>query len=75
MGLVYLTIVVVFVAAIVIFVVQNREPVTMSFLGFGVRAPLAILAVIVCVLGAINGGSVYASLRKSVSESQLTGAR
>jgi uncharacterized integral membrane protein len=72
---VYLAIVVVFVAVIVTFVVQNRELVTMSFLGFGVRAPLAILAVIVYVLGAITGGSVYALLRKSVSESQLTGAR
>jgi uncharacterized integral membrane protein len=59
----------------VIFVVQNRELVTMSFLGFGVRAPLAILAVIVYVLGAITGGSVYALLRKSVSASQLTRAR
>jgi uncharacterized integral membrane protein len=71
----YLAIVAVFVAAIVIFVVQNREVVTMSFLGFGVRAPLAILAVVFYVLGAITGGSVYALLRKSVSESQLTGAR
>jgi uncharacterized integral membrane protein len=72
---VYLAIVVVFVAAIVIFIVQNRARVTMSFLGFGVRAPLAILAVVVYVLAAITGGSVYALLRKSVSESQLTGVR
>ena len=43
---VHLTIVIVFVAAIVIFMFQNREMVTMSFLGFSVRAPLAILAVI-----------------------------
>ena len=41
---VYLAIVVVFLAAILIFIVQNRELVTMSFLGFGVRAPLAIMA-------------------------------
>jgi len=66
---------VVFAAAILTFVVQNRELVTMSFLGFGVRAPLAIEAAIVYVLAAITGGSVYALLRKSVSESQLTGAR
>lgn len=72
---VYLTIVVVFVAAVVIFVVQNRSLVTMLFLGFGVRAPLAILAAIVYVLGAITGGSLYALLRKSVRESKLPGAR
>jgi len=55
---VYLAIVVVFVVAIVIFIVQNRELVTMSFLGFGVRAPLAIVAAVVYVLGAITGGSL-----------------
>jgi lipopolysaccharide assembly protein A len=72
---VYLAIVVVFLAAIVIFIVQNRELVTMSFLGFGVRAPLAILTAVVYVLGAITGGSLYALLRKSVRESRLAGAR
>jgi lipopolysaccharide assembly protein A len=72
---VYLAIVVVFVVAIVIFIVQNHELVTMSFLGFGVRAPLAIVAAVVYVLGAITGGSLYALLRKSVRESPLGGAR
>jgi uncharacterized integral membrane protein len=55
--------------------VQNRALVTMSFLGFGVRAQLAILAVVVAVLGALIGGSLYVLLRKSVSERQLTGAQ
>ena len=71
----YLAIVVVFAAAIVIFVIQNRALATMSFLGFGVRAPLAILAAVVYALGAITGGSLYALLQKSVRESQLTAAR
>jgi lipopolysaccharide assembly protein A len=70
---VYLIIVVVFVAAIVIFGMQNREMVTISFLGFSLRAPLAILAVIVYVLGAITGGSLFALLRKSVRESRARG--
>jgi len=72
---IYLAIVVVFLLAIVIFVVQNRELVTMSFLGFGVRAPLAILAAVVYVLGAITGGSLYALLRRSVHGSRLSGTR
>jgi uncharacterized integral membrane protein len=62
----YLTVIIVFVAAIVLFAIQNREMVTMSFLGFSARAPLAVLAVIVYVLGAITGGSLFALLRKSV---------
>jgi putative membrane protein len=62
----YLTVIVVFVAAIVLFAIQNLGLVTMSFLGFSVRAPLAVLAVVVYVLGAITGGSLFALLRRSV---------
>ena len=62
----YLIVIIVFVAAIVLFAIQNLGLVTMSFLGFGVRAPLAVLAVIVYVLGAITGGSLLALLRRSV---------
>jgi uncharacterized integral membrane protein len=72
---IYLIVIVVFVAAIVTFGVQNRAMVTMSFLGFGLRAPLAILTAIVYVLGAITGGSLYALLRKSVRESRLRSNR
>jgi uncharacterized integral membrane protein len=72
---VYFAIVVVFAAAIVIFVVQNRALVTMSFLAPGVRALLAILAVVVNLLGAISGGSLYALPRRSASESQLGGTQ
>jgi lipopolysaccharide assembly protein A len=67
---VYLTVVVAFAAVIVIFGIQNRELVTMAFLGFSIRAPLAILAVIVYVLGAVTGGSLFALLRKSVQASR-----
>jgi uncharacterized integral membrane protein len=62
----YLTVVVLFVAATILFALQNVEPVTMSFLGFGIRAPLAVLAAVAYVLGAVTGGSVFALLRKSV---------
>lgn len=75
MRIVYLIIVVVFVVAILIFGVQNREMVTMSFLSFGLRAPLAVLAGIVYVLGAITGGSLFAPLRKSVRETRSRAAR
>jgi lipopolysaccharide assembly protein A len=67
---VYLVIVVVFVAAIVIFAAQNLGLVTMSFLGFSARAPLAVLTAIVYVLGAVTGGSLLALLRKSVQGSR-----
>jgi lipopolysaccharide assembly protein A len=69
---VHIIIIVVFVAIILIFVFQNLGAVTMSFLGFGLRAPLSILAAFMYVLGALTGGSLYALLRKSVHGSQRT---
>jgi uncharacterized integral membrane protein len=43
----YLAIVVLFVAALIIFVFQNTDGVSTSFLWFGVTLPLAVLVVIV----------------------------
>lgn len=71
----YLTLIVLFVLAMIIFAVQNLEQVTMSFLGFRLRAPLALVSAIVYLVGAVTGGSFYALLRRSVRESGLTGAR
>lgn len=62
---IHLTIIVLCVAAIVLFGIQNIQLVTMSFLGFSVRAPLALLTAIAYILGAITGGSLFAILRKS----------
>lgn len=62
----YLFIIVLFVAGIIIFAIQNLEMTTMSFLGFSVRAPLAILAVIMYLVGAATGGSLFALIRKSI---------
>lgn len=67
---VHLTIIVVFVAVILIFVFQNLGAVTMVFLGFSLRAPLSIVAAFMYVLGALTGGSLYALLRKSMRASR-----
>ena len=66
----YLAIVIVFVAATLIFVLQNFDIVTMGFLGLRIRAPLALLVAVVYALGAITGGSLYALLRHSIRESK-----
>jgi uncharacterized integral membrane protein len=67
---IYLAIVVVFVAALIIFVFQNTQSVDISFLAVGATLPLAILVLIVYVLGALSGGSLYALLRRSVAGSR-----
>lgn len=68
---IHLTVVVLFGVATLIFAVQNLEAVSMSFLGFSVRAPLAVMAIVVYVLGAISGGSLYELLRKSIRASRI----
>ena len=67
---IYLAIVVVFVAALIIFIFQNTESVDVSFLALGATLPLAILVLIAYVLGALSGGSLYALLRRSVAGSR-----
>ena len=66
----YLTIVILFAAAMLIFVLQNFDLVTMTFLGFRIRSPLALLAAVIYVLGVITGGSLFALLRRSIRESK-----
>jgi putative membrane protein len=66
----YLAIVLVFVAALIIFVFQNTQSADISFLALGATLPLAVLVFVVYVLGALSGGSLYALLRRSVAGSR-----
>jgi lipopolysaccharide assembly protein A len=66
----YLAIVIVFVAALIVFVFQNTQSVGISFLALSVTLPLAVLVFVVYALGALSGGSLYALLRRSVAGSR-----
>jgi putative membrane protein len=68
----YLGIIILFATATLLFGIQNRELVTIEFLGFSARAPLAIMIAIFYVLGAITGGTLYGLLRKSARQSKFT---
>jgi putative membrane protein len=67
---VYLAVIILFAAATIIFALQNFEIVTMSFLSFNARVPLALLVVVVYLVGAATGGSVFALLRRSYEGSR-----
>ena len=67
---IYLAVVILIVAATIIFALQNFEIVTMSFLGFNARVPLAVLVAVVYILGAATGGSLFALLRRSYEGSR-----
>ena len=70
MRVLYLAIVVLFVVAILIFVLQNTQTVDVAFLSLAVSAPLALVVFVVYVLGAVTGGSLYGLLRRSVKGSR-----
>jgi uncharacterized integral membrane protein len=67
---IYLTVIILFAAAIVIFAIQNLQSVEVSFLRINLRVPLALLIAIIYVLGALTGGSLLALLRRSYESSK-----
>ena len=69
---IHLLVVVIFAAAIVIFVVQNIAIVTVSFLGFSARAPVALIVALAYVLGMATGGSLWSLVRRSLHGSRIT---
>ena len=66
----HLAVIILFVAVILIFALQNLDVVTVSFLGFSARAPLAVVIPIIYLLGAATGGSLIALLRRSYAGSR-----
>lgn len=66
----YLAVIILFAVATVIFVLQNFETITVSFLNFAVSIPVAVMVVVAYVLGAATGGSLSALLRRSYEGSR-----
>jgi len=66
MRVIYLILIILFVAAVVIFAVQNHDTVTVSFLDYSATAPIAAVAAAMYVLGALTGSTLLALLRHSV---------
>lgn len=69
---VYLAVIVLFVAATLVFAWQNFETVTISFFHMRISLPLALLSVVIYLLGAATGGSLLALLRRSYAASKRT---
>jgi lipopolysaccharide assembly protein A len=66
----YLTIIILFALATIIFALQNLDSVTLSFMGLSLRVRIAVLVFIIYFLGAATGGSLYALLRWSYEGSR-----
>jgi uncharacterized integral membrane protein len=67
---IYSTVLILFGAATAIFALQNLELVSVSFLGFSARLPLALVILGIYLIGAATGGSLIALLRRSYEGSR-----
>ena len=67
----HLVIIVLLAAATLIFALQNLEIVSVDFLWFSVRTPLAILVAAAYLIGMATGGSLWALIRRSVRGARL----
>ncbi|WP_018950390.1 lipopolysaccharide assembly protein LapA domain-containing protein [Thioalkalivibrio sp. ALMg11] len=60
----YTLLIIVFVAVVAIFAIQNLRLVTLNFLTLYVTLPLALLIVGIYLLGLISGGALVALLKR-----------
>jgi uncharacterized membrane protein YciS (DUF1049 family) len=65
MRFVYLIILLVILAAIVLFAVQNNEEVTLRYFGQSLSSRLPVLIAVVYVLGMLTGWTVVGFLQRS----------
>lgn len=72
---VHLTVTALFAVATLIFAVQNFGIVTVSFLGFSARLPLAIVIALIYLLGMATGGSLFTLLRRSIDAARAGGGK
>jgi uncharacterized integral membrane protein len=66
----HIAVIVVLAAAMLVFAIQNFQTVSVSFLSFGISAPLAILTVVIYLLGMATGGSLWALIRWALEGSR-----
>jgi lipopolysaccharide assembly protein A len=66
MRVIYAILLLVFVAAVIIFAVQNNEPITIKFLGNSWEIALALVIAAAYLLGMLSGWTVVGMLRRSL---------
>jgi uncharacterized integral membrane protein len=66
MRMVYLLLLLFLLGAIGVFALQNREPVNLTYLGWNVSCPSALLIVIVYLVGMVSGWTVTGLLWRSL---------
>lgn len=54
------------VGAVSMFALQNRDPIALEFLGWGVSCPPALVAAIAYLLGMVSGWTVVGLVQRSL---------
>ena len=67
MRIVYAAFLLVFVAVIAIFCVQNLTTASVSFLGWSLSMPLPLLVLVVYLLGMVTGWGFLSIIRRSIA--------
>ncbi len=67
MRYIYITLMVVAMAIVLLFVVQNTPATTVSFFSASITLPLSILVLLTYVMGILTGGVVVSLLRGLIS--------
>lgn len=62
------TVILIIVAAVLVFALQNLQSVTVSFLTLKLSAPIAVLIALVYLFGMVTGGSLLALIRWALQE-------
>ena len=62
---VHTALLILFSVVIGVFCLQNLETVGVSFLGWGMNLPLAVLVLLIYVLGMVSGSVVWSFLRRT----------
>lgn len=61
-----ITVLLLFLAAVGMFAVQNNEAVAVRFLVWKATAPMALMIVVIYLFGMISGGAVLGFIRRSI---------
>ena len=67
----HLATIIILAVTAVIFALQNLEMVSIDFLSFGIRIPLAFLVAAVYAIGMATGGSLFALIRRSFADARI----
>jgi len=57
-----------FLAVVLVFSIQNMQTTTFAFFGWSMTLPLSLASVVIYILGALSGGLVWSLIKKMTAD-------